>query len=456
VLVQRQVDLQAGWGDGLQAAQDYIFSTRRLSFMSSSSAKPSFYYGWVNVVMGAIIMLATLPGRTHGLGLITEPLLKDLQLDRVTYAEINLWATLMGALFCLPIGGLIDRLGVRLVAAVVAALLGVVVWQMSVFAGSIAWFFILVMLTRGLGQSALSVTSITAVGKWFPRRNGAAMGVYSVLMTLFFMAAFYVVGNVAVPQRGWRAAWAEIAMALLFVVTPLVLLLVRNSPESCGVAPDSGEAKAESGRRRNYTLAEALRTPAFWVFAGGISMFGLVSSGLGLFNQSVFAERGFGRETFVNFMTTSAFIGLVGQFAAGWAMSRVSVCRLLAVALLVYGIALGCLPYVTTLAHLWIFAVGAGMAGGAFTVLFFAIWSQAYGREHLGRIQSAAQILTVLTSALGPLAFAKCHELKHSYSPILFTLAVIVLVLGVVAWWTSLPASTPMEEMPQAAAAKAA
>jgi MFS family permease len=424
-----------------------------MSFSANSS--PRFYYGWVNVVMGALIMLATLPGRTHGLGLITAPLLKDLNLDQVTFAEINLWATLIGALFCLPIGGLIDRFGVRLVTTIVAALLGVVVWQMSVFAGSIAWFFILVMLTRGLGQSALSVTSITAVGKWFPGRNGAAMGVYSVLMTMCFMVAFYVVGNIAVPQRGWRAAWAEIAMALLFVVAPLVLLLVRNSPESCGVAPQTGGAETESHSRRSYTLAEALRTPAFWVFAGGISMFGLVSSGLGLFNQFVFAERGFGRETFVNFMTTSAFIGLVGQFTAGWAMSRMSVCRLLSLALVVYGIALVCLPFVMTLAHLWIFAVGAGTAGGAFTVLFFAVWSQAYGREHLGRIQSAAQILTVLTSALGPLAFAKCYALNHSYSPILFALAAVVLVFGIAAWWISLPSSEPVAQIPQPAATKA-
>ena len=33
-----------------------------------------FYYGWIHVVMAAWAMVATLPGRTHGLGLITKPL----------------------------------------------------------------------------------------------------------------------------------------------------------------------------------------------------------------------------------------------------------------------------------------------------------------------------------------------------------------------------------------------
>jgi hypothetical protein len=34
-------------------------------------------------------MLATLPGRTQGLGLITEPMLRDLRIDRIAYANIN-------------------------------------------------------------------------------------------------------------------------------------------------------------------------------------------------------------------------------------------------------------------------------------------------------------------------------------------------------------------------------
>jgi hypothetical protein len=53
------------------------------------------WWSWVNVFVAAVLMLATLPGRTQGLGLITEPLLKDLHIDRVSYASINLWAVTM-------------------------------------------------------------------------------------------------------------------------------------------------------------------------------------------------------------------------------------------------------------------------------------------------------------------------------------------------------------------------
>ncbi len=406
--------------------------------MPSAFVKTPFYYGWVNVVIAAIVMLATLPGRTHGLGLVTEPLLKDLQLDRVTFANINLWATLAGALFCIPAGALIDRFGVRMVTTLVTIGLGLVVWQISVFTSGAVWFFILITLTRGLGQSALSVTSITAVGKWFTRRLGAAMGIYSFLIGLLFMTAFGVVGY-AVREQGWRMAWKEIAMVLLFGVAPLVWLLLRDSPESCGLAPDSGPVESPTDSTHSFTLSEAMRTPAFWVFAGGASMFGLVSSGLGLFNQSVLGEHGFDQKVYITFMMTTTFIGLIGQLASGWVLMRWSICRLMAVALFLYAASLAGLPLVKSLAGLWTFSVGAGLAGGIITVVFFAIWGRAFGRRHLGRIQAAGQILTVLASALGPLVFAKCYAATHSYSPILLSLAVVVLLFGVASWTIGLP-----------------
>src|SRR4030095_2933631 len=87
------------------------------------------YYGWANLSVAALAMVATLPGRTQGLGLVTEPLIADLQVDRVTYATINLWATLIGALFCLPCGRLTDRFGSRVVLTAVLFGLGLnVLW----------------------------------------------------------------------------------------------------------------------------------------------------------------------------------------------------------------------------------------------------------------------------------------------------------------------------------------
>src|SRR5215218_5640396 len=117
------------------------------------------YYGWIVLGVAALAMVGTLPGRTQGLGLITEPLIRDLGLNRVGYAQINLAATLLGALFCLGIGSWIDRYGSRLVLPAVAVALGAVVLTMSQVTGVVA-LFVAITLTRGIGQSALSIVSL--------------------------------------------------------------------------------------------------------------------------------------------------------------------------------------------------------------------------------------------------------------------------------------------------------
>ncbi|HUQ72278.1 MAG TPA: hypothetical protein VM165_22320, partial [Planctomycetaceae bacterium] len=66
-------------------------------------------WGALQVLVAAAAMTATLPGRTHGLGLITEPLLADLHLARTDFARMNFAACLLGSLCCLPVGRWIDR-----------------------------------------------------------------------------------------------------------------------------------------------------------------------------------------------------------------------------------------------------------------------------------------------------------------------------------------------------------
>jgi len=251
-------------------------------------------------------MVGTLPGRTQGLGLITEPLLRDLQIDRVSFARINLWATLIGALFTVGVGRLIDRIGSRIVLTVVVVSLAAVVFGMSA-THSVAAIAILITLTRGFGQSALSVVSITMVGQWFVRRLNLAMAVYTVALSIGFMLAFPLIGAI-VLANGWRTAWWTIGLAL-----PL------------GLAP------------------------------------------------------------------------------------------------------------------LAVYAAVMGLAGGFVIVIFFSFWSAAYGRKHLGKIQGAAQALTVIASALGPLVLAETVSRTGSYASIFYLLTLVVIVLALLAWFVKIP-----------------
>jgi len=400
-------------------------------------ARFPIYFGWVQVIVAALAMLATLPGRTIGLGLITEQLLVDLRIDRETYSEMNFAATLLGATFCFAVGPLLDRFGARMLLTITAVAFGAVVWGMSRITDP-TWMFVAITLTRGFGQSALSVISISLVGKWFQRRVTWAMALYSVLFYLLFGLAIYVVGA-AVTEQGWRVAWSDVAWCLLLGMGPLAALLTRSSPESCRVTPDE-PATSAAGEGRSYTLVEALRTLSFWMFALATSCFGLVISGVALFNEAIFKELGFDAETYHQLLAASALIGMVSQFVAGWASKRWALRSILALAMLMYAVSLAWLPQVHTLPMLWMNTILMGASGGMITVVFFAIWSDTYGRLHLGKIQGAAQALTVFTSALGPWIFAVVHSQYGSYRPVLLALALPVLTLAVAVWRIKTPA----------------
>lgn len=418
-------------------------TTATRSIESPDAVQPRLYRGWVMVAVAAYAMVATLPGRTHGLGMVTERVLADprIGLDRLAYGQLNLWTTLIGALFCLGVGRLTDRLGSRLVLTAVLILLAAAVLGMSV-AGGTAAFFVAVTLTRGFGQSALSVVSITLVGKWFRRRLGWAMGVYAVLIALGFMAT-YQAGQ-AFAETDWRVFWAGIGGVLL-VSSPVAWLLTRDTPEACGLAVDGdGPEEETESAGPSFMLGEALRTPAFWVFALSTSAFGLVAAGVALFNESILADLGFERAVYFEMLSLGVPFGLAAKFATGWAANRVPLGRLTAVAMLLLAATLAGLTALRSYADLVTYTATSAVAGSAITVVFFTVWGRLYGRAHLGRIQAAAQMLTVLASAVGPLAFAAAKEATGSYAPALWTSAAVVAILGAAAWVVPTP-SAPQE-----------
>ncbi len=301
-----------------------------------------------------------------------------------------------------------------------------------------------VTLTRALGQSALSVVSLAMVGHWFVRRIDAAMAAYSVIMSIGFMIAFPVVGSL-VQSRGWRTAWFAVGAAILLVLVPAGLLFGRRSPESIGLLPDGGanveprtrNQNAEPGTRNpepyGYSLSEALSTGAFWIFAIGAALYGLVASGIGLFNESILAERGFGPGIYYQTLVVTAITGLAGNFIGGWLARTMLLNRLMAVSLFVLAAGLLALPHVTTMAMAMAWATLMGLGGGLVMVLFFSVWPRVYGRRQLGRIQGVAQAMTVLASAVGPLLLAACVEMTGSYAAMFYLLAGSVGIFGAAA-----------------------
>lgn len=310
------------------------------------------YPGWRVLIVAALSMVATLPGRTVGLGLITEPLLADLGITRVHYSNLTLWATIVGAFFSPICGRAIDRWGVRRSLGVTAMLLALSSIGMSwrVTTSSLLFFLI---LSRGFGQSSLSTASVTAVGKWFDSHLGIALAIFSAAVAIGFATAIPIVGGV-INEESWRSSWGYVGIAVA-VVSALAFALIP---------PTTKRGQSEQQDEPSVVLLDALQTPTFWAFTVSVALYYLVLSGLTLFCESVLEKLGFDRTVYITAMMSMMGAGLVGNFWIGWLSARWSVTRLLSASLLILAIVLLWLPYLRSTSQVVVLFSLYGICGG--------------------------------------------------------------------------------------------
>src|SRR4030095_9225666 len=171
-------------------------------------------------------------------------------------------------------------------------------------------------------------------------------------MSVGFMVAFPLVGA-AVLARGWRAAWAGVGLALVLGLAPLACLLVRRTPEAVGLVVDGDTSDGAAERpvedeNSGETLPTALRGGAFWVFALAAAVYGLVASGIGLFNESILAERGFAPALYHRPPVIPPLVAPRRSCGGGWLAERGSLRGLLVAAMVLLAGALIGLPRVST------------------------------------------------------------------------------------------------------------
>ena len=185
-----------GFQQALPVAKDW---TRRV-----------LHFGWGTILVGAIAMAATYPGRTHGLGMVTEPLLIGPATWPIRMAGSFIPRSICGARCigacsaCRSAGCSTAMIAAGSWPSISVLLGGAVLWMST----AQHWqdLFIGLILTRGLGQSALSVVSITIVAKSFRASQlGMAMAWYAILSAPFHLLLIQGVGWALKDAGfGWR------------------------------------------------------------------------------------------------------------------------------------------------------------------------------------------------------------------------------------------------------------
>jgi len=415
--------------------------------------KCPFFYGWAILVLGALGFLMSAPGQTMGVAPFTDALIAHLGLSRQQLSLAYMLGTIASSLLLTRAGMLYDRLGARIVGTVACVGLGSVLLVLSRVdrvvaclggAASAAMCVMVVgfFLLRFFGQGVLTLVSRNMVMKWFDRRRGLAMGICGVFTTLGFSYSPRVLDDL-IGRYTWRGAWVVLGVATAGGFAAVALALFRDRPEDCGLEPDGGvRPDRHSGRdkvQRQFSLSEARRTCALWVFCLSFFVFGLYFTAIAFHVVSIFEEGGMTRAQAFAIFFPASVISVLVRLAAGWMSDHLELKRLLLVMLA--GMALSMAgamklapgPAVTAV------IVGNGVAGGLVGLLMGITWPRYYGSAHLGAISGFCMSTIVFGSAVGPWLFGQALARTRSYDAGVALCLAATLVLLVAALFADDP-----------------
>ncbi len=197
-----------------------------------------------------------------------------------------------------------------------------------------------------------------------------------------------LIAQAAILHDGWRAGWLAVGAAVLVIgFIPNWLLMVRR-PEDVGLVPDRRTVPhaAPAVMRRaepNYSRAQALRTPSFWLLCLFTLFAYPVQAGVSLHQAPFLIERGLSPTVAAAIVSTFSLMSGVASLGFGFFPRSLPIRYALALS----GIALSVGTFVMLGVHSprqgfvagAIFGIGIG---GLFTLLPIA-WADYYGRVEL-------------------------------------------------------------------------
>lgn len=404
-------------------------------------AKSPIFYGWFILFWGIIGILLSVPGQTTGVSAFIEPLIRDLGISRIDLSIAYGIGTFSSSFLITPSGKLFDRVGARWMGFGSCLALGFVVLLLSQTAnlaklvpgqtGLVALLSFLFFALRLSGQGILTMSSRNMVMKWFDRLRGLASGISGAAVSFGFSYTPTLFSGMIV-MHDWSGTWLLIGILLIFIFAPLLLIFFRDTPEAFGLVPD-GKTNTSNNRketaRRQYTLPEARRTMAFWIFTLTMALQALVLTANTFHIESIFTLAGMDGARGFAIFPPIAYISVAVTLAGGWLSDRIQLHWLLATMLATMAINLTGL---TWLAPGWPIAcliIGGGIANGLFGVLMSVTWPNFFGREHLGAISGLCMTFMVIFSAIGPAIYGGVLKISSGYAPANIACLVFAFIL---------------------------
>ena len=334
-------------------------------------------------------------------------------------------------------GRAMDRLSIRSLI-VVGSLCFAAALALSAFATAlwqIALIYGVLFVAGALLGGPLAAQTLAA--KWFFARRGTAIGLASVGTSLggFILPVLvtYLLATV-----GWRQTNLILAALVVITVVPVVWLIVRNTPQDRGVAP---EADAPLARGMSapvfpaWTTLQIFKQRAFWV---PVLAFTPMMAAIGAAQQN-FAP--YTEDLGIDAQATSYLVSLMavvmvgGKIFFGAMADRWDHRYLFALAVAVLVATLALMTLAPSYAQLVVISGMLGFAAGGFLPLLGAIVGSRFGPAAFGQVMGLIGPFTTL-AAVGPWVAGYLRDTQGSYDVawqvfllVLIPAAIVIILL---------------------------
>lgn len=320
---------------------------------------------------------------------------------------------ILGTAITAPIvGTIIDRYGARRVGIGSMFAVSVGYALLTRLGPDIAYFYLAWGLMSLAGGGTTPVVWTRAVGLWFNRGRGLALGLAlagSGLSGVFGPS----LTTRAIAAYGWQGGYLVLSAFILVVAVPIITLFFEDrgtaSPTS-DVSPDLP----------GFSLPEALRRVAYWKIVVGFIFVSSVIAGLVINLVPLLIDRGM---TPVSAAGTAGIMGiavLIGRIGIGFLLDRFPPALVASVILVLA--AAGCFLLSVQDLPDWVIAVSVitiGLAAAAEVDLVAYLTSRFLGMRAYGRIYGTQLSAFYLGAGLGPFGAGLAYDHFHSYLPTL-------------------------------------
>ncbi len=229
-----------------------------------------------------------------------------------------------------------------------------------------------------------------------------------------------------IERVGWRAS-LDVLAAINVVVALMHWLFVpgpREKPVPIGESRPPADGKARKG-----PLATAVRVPAFWGLVIAFAGYGLAFSAMSFHLIPLLDDRGVPISVVMAIVALIGPMQVVGRVLLMVGQRHISTIQLGAGIYFAFPISMAMLALgVSDVYGLILFAIIYGVANGLITILRGMAVPEFIGPEGYGVVSGALTMPTNLMRAAGPVLASLAWAAFGGYAPVLWGLAVIMLV----------------------------